>query len=382
MTGIVLWSDSYNNTALKTTDEFVQLEFSYLRPSDVVIGDDTYDWSSFDNLLEEIRIRGKQAVVRWYYAYPGYTSTAVPAYIKDYPDYNETIEISEGRDTAFPDWSHAELQQAHLDFYTAFAQRYDDDPRIAFLQVGFGLWSEYHIYEPGVRFGENYPSKDFQTTFAYHLASVFDDLHWSISKDAGFNNNGPYNNDSDLRALSFGIFDDSFMHENHHQYNESMWEVFNYGSRYAASPHGGELSYYSTYDQQHALDAAGMYGRTYEQLSEKFHITYMIGNDQPNYQSNQRIKEVGLANGYKFTVTAFSATSSASRVTIKNTGIAPIYYDAYVTVNGVRATETLKGLLPNDSLAVEITSGGDNPTLSIQSDRLVEGQQIQFNADL
>ena len=67
--------------------------------------------------------------------------------------------------TGFPDWSHPELQQAHLDFYTAFAERYDHDPRTAFLQVGFGLWREYHIYDPEVRLDENFPSKASRELF-------------------------------------------------------------------------------------------------------------------------------------------------------------------------------------------------------------------------
>ena len=39
-----------------------------------------------------------------------------------------------------------------IDTPEEFAARYDDDPRIAFLQVGFGLWGEYHIYDPGESF--------------------------------------------------------------------------------------------------------------------------------------------------------------------------------------------------------------------------------------
>lgn len=382
MTGIVLWADSHNGTPLKTSDEFVQLEFSYLRPSDVVIGDDLYDWTSFESLLEEIRTRGKQAIVRWYYAYPGKTTTGVPAYIKDYADYKETLEQSEGQDTAFPDWSHKELQEAHLDFYTAFAERYDEDPRIAFLQVGFGLWGEYHIYDPEVRLGENFPSKDYQRQFARHLDSVFETLPWSISIDAGFEANSPYSEDAQLRSLEFGLFDDSFMHEEHADYNAEVWSTLEHETRYSHSPHGGELSYYSDYDQQHALDAEGMYGRTYEELSAKFHITYMIGNDQPDYQDNQRIKEAGLANGYRFAIREFKASPSSSRVTIQNTGIAPIYYDAYVAVDGVRASTSLKGLLPEQSIEVEVAAGGENPSLSIESDHILDTQEIQFIADL
>lgn len=382
MTGLVLWADSHNNTLLKQTDEFVQLEYAYVRPSDVVVGDGQYDWSSVESLLNDIASRGKQAILRWYYVYPGRVQTAVPSYIKGLADYSETIEISEGQRTGFPDWSHPELQQAHLDFYTEFARRYDYDPRIAFLQVGFGLWGEYHIYDPEARLGDNFPSKPYQAKFLQHLSLVFKELKWSVSIDAGDSSFSAIPGESSLLNLAFGNFDDSFMHQQHNQYNEEMWNVLGYWQRYKTAPHGGELSYYSSFDQRHGLDEAGMYGRTYEELSAKFHISYMIGNDQPSYQTNARIKSAGLANGYKFKITEFKASSEQSKVTVVNEGVAPIYYDAFITVNEVRSSQSLKGLLPGQSLTVTVNSGGVNPVLTIESDRLVQGQKIGFEANL
>lgn len=381
MTGIVLWADSYNGTALKTDDQYIQLEYAYVRPSDVVTGDNTYNWNAVDNLLEQIRARGKQAILRWYYVYPG-RETAVPSYIKNRADYHETTGMTEGQLTHFPDWSNAKLQQATLDFYTAFAARYDHDPRIAFVQAGFGLWGEYHIYEPGENLGVNFPSKVYQKIFLQHLDQVFTELHWSISIDAGDSSNSPIATDASLLALQFGNFDDSFMHKDHADYNKSMWTVFGYTQRYKHSPHGGELSYYSDFDQKNALNVAGMYGRTYETLSKQFYITYMIGNDQPEYQSNERIKQAGMANGYKFHITEFKASLTRSRIKVTNRGIAPIYYDAFITINGVRAQQSLKGLLPDQSLTVDIDSGGIQPLLTIESDRLISGQKIQFEANL
>lgn len=108
----------------------------------------------------------------------------------------------------------------------------------------------------------------------------------------------------------------------------------------------------------------------------------MIGNDQPRYQPIDRIRSAGLACGYKFRIQAFEASPSRSHVTITNTGIAPIYHDAFVTVNGFRALRSLKGLLPGESRTDEIGAGGTSPKLSIECDRLVPGQTIEFAADL
>ena len=62
--------------------------------------------------------------------------------------------------------------------------------------------------------------------------------------------------------------------------------------------------------------------------------------------------------------------------------MAPIYYDAFPAVNGVRAKESLRGLLPGQERRCEVASGGEKPALTIESDRLVPGQQIEFEADL
>jgi hypothetical protein len=67
---------------------------------------------------------------------------------------------------------------------------------------------------------------------------------------------------------------------------------------------------------------------------------------------------------------------------VTNRGVAPIYHDAYLAVNGVRAERSLKGLLPGESRTDEIGSGGESPQLSIVSDRLVPGQMIEFEANL
>jgi hypothetical protein len=146
---------------------------------------------------------------------------------------------------------------------------------------------------------------------------------------------------------------------------------------------GGEFSYYSDYDQQNVLNLPdGPWGRTFESFAEQYNISYIIGNDQYGYQSADRIKQASMATGYKFNIDSFTASATQSKVTISNTGIAPIYYDAYPAINGTRATVSLKGLLPGEALHFEFEVGGSAPTLSIESDHIVAGQSIEYSADL
>ncbi len=374
MTGLVLWSDNEANAT-----DAIQLEYSYMRYDDVIKGPGQYDWSGVDRLLDHIAARQHQAIIRFYFDYPGKISS-VPGYVKSLADYRETKGLSEGEATTFCDWSNATLRQATLDFYTELAKRYDRDARLAFLQTGFGLWSEYHIYDGPMELGRTFPSLEFQAEFANHLAATFAETPWSVSVDAADDERSPLAERDNLRALPFGLFDDSFLCKQHAKQNANDWAAFG-NDRWQTSPAGGELSYYTKRDQRHALAVNGPYGIAFESLAAKFHVTYMIGDGQPNHQSTQRIAAAGMSLGYRFAVTSFLSADGRSEVTIKNNGIAPIYHNAYATVDGVRSEASLRGLLPGESKMFIVAAGSATPSLTIASDRLVPGQVIEFEAD-
>jgi hypothetical protein len=372
MTGIVLWSDSEH-----VQTDAIQLEFSYMRYGDVVARVGEYDWSPVERVLNAIAGRGHQAILRFYDTYVG-KKTAVPDYIKKLPDYKETTAPSEKKPTDFPDWSHAELRRFVLEFYARFAEKYDRDPRLAFVETGFGLWSEYHIYDGPMTLGKTFPDKEYQEKFLKHLGAAFKATPWMISIDAA-GEHTPLGTRKELLALPFGTFDDSFLCQQHAKENEPNWKFFG-RDRYLRAPAGGELSYYTDQEQKHALDPKGPHGIPFETAAHDFHITFMIGSDQPNYQKLDRIRAAGLACGYRFKVTDFKGGKDRSTVTITNAGIAPLYHDAYVAVKGVRSKQSLKGLAPGQSRTDEIDAAGG--TVTIESDRLVRGQRIEFEADL
>ena len=385
MTGIVFWADNTSN--LKTLGNKTQLEFAYLIYSDVIEQDGVYNWTSVDNLLNTAKSRGRQVILRFRYTYPGETKRSVPLYITQKSGYTTHILKVEGQNTFIPDWTSQDLQDFTLQFYTKFAERYDNDPRLAFVQVGFGSYSEYHLYDgPSNPVGKYFPSKAFQTTFLNHANGAFKNTQWSISIDAAESDYSPMSANTALKNLNFGLFDDSFLHEEHsktnNEYNRASWLFFG-ANRSDKSVAGGELNYYSTYDQQHVLDAVGgPWGTTYESLSDMYNISYMIGNDQLKYQTAARIEAASMANGYHYAVTKYESNGTTTNVTIKNTGIAPIYYDAYPTINAIRSTESLKGLIAGASKTFSIPTKAIGEDLKISCDRLVSGQEIQFDANL
>lgn len=374
MTGLVLWA---TNPAAKTAP--IQLEYSYLTYDTVVREKGKYDWAELEKLLDEVAGRKHQLVLRWHDTYVG-KPTGVPAYIKALSDYRETTADSEKKKTGFPDWSHSEWQKFVPEFFTRFAEKYDRDPRLAFVQVGFGLWAEYHIYDGLMELGKTFPSKAFQTEFVTHLGKAFKHTPWMISVDAA-GDHAPFAGDKKLLALPFGLFDDSFNHAKHKQENEPNWATLG-RDRWKMSPTGGEFSFFEPKDQKEALSPKGPHGVRFEEQAAKFHTSFIIADAQPKHQKADRIREAGLACGYRFRVTGFKSSTTKSEVTITNDGVAPLYYDAFPTVSGVRAKTSLKGLLPTESRTFVVAAGGEAPALTIECDRLVKGQRIGFDADL
>jgi len=368
MTGIVFWEDSKNNNT-----GAIQLEYSYMRYCDVVRLKGEYDWSTVERKLESVASRKHQAVLRFWDTYPG-RPTSVPEYIKALPDYHETVAKSEKRDTGFPDWSHPEYQRFFLEFYEKFAMKYDNDPRLAFLETGFGLWAEYHIYSGPEEPGRTFPSKAFQAQFFQHLARVLKSTPWMISEDAHVGTRTPFSDQPELLKIKFGIFDDSFHLAWKPGYNLEGWTFFG-RDRYRESPMGGEILFPDK-------ERDDLVSSNWIKETRNFGVTFMICEQWLHHTTIDRIQEHGMACGYKFRVTAFEANAKESHVTITNTGVAPIYYDAFVTVNGVRAKESLKYLQPGETRLYNVKSGGESPQLTIECDRLVAGQQIQFDADL
>jgi len=378
-TGLVAWDDSEH-----VDSPAIQLEFSYLQYADVLVGPHEYDWGFIDKKLDAIASRKHQAVLRFFDTYVGKPS-GVPLWIRQLPGYQEQRGKSEGKMTSFPDWSNATYQQAMLDFFQAFAERYDKDPRIAYLQVGFGLWAEYHIYDGVMELGKTFPSMEYQATFLRHLDSKFNDLPWMISIDAADDETTPIVKQPELLKLRFGLFDDSFLSKEHPKVNAVNWRAFG-SDRYQTHPCGGEFSYYNKNDQKKALATEGPNGMSFEEALDKFHLSFIIANDQFNYQKLPRLVQASRAMGFELRLEKLERRGNKIQGTFVNQGVAPVYVDAYPTVIGIRSMVSLKNLQPLESRSFLIEVSDDvtriEKALTITSDRLLPGVTIPFNADI
>ena len=91
-----------------------------------------------------------------------------------------------------------------------------------------------------------------------------------------------------------------------------------------------------------------------------------------------------MAMGYRFQIDDFRVNPGVSAsVLISNVGIAPIYRDAFVSVEGVRGAFNLKYLMPGESTWIQIEcASSENSRPAVECDHLVSGQSIEYQASV
>ena len=230
--------------------------------------------------------------------------------------------------------------------------------------------------------GKTFPDKAFQAEFARHLARVFVKTPWMISVDAADAEHGAVRREcrapeAPVRRLRRLVP----LPASTSEVNELNWNVMG-RDRWKLAPAGGEFSYYTRDDQKNALAPDGPHGIPFEKAAAEFHITFMIGDDQPRYRAMDRIREAGMACGYRFRVVAFEASADAVAGDGHERRRRADLSRRVLAVNGTAPSESLKGLAPGRTRTDEVGAGGDSPKLTIACDRLVPGQAIEFEADL
>lgn len=388
--GLVLWPDEAK--AHPELSREISLEFSYLFPSEVVrgFGDGAilYDWTPLERLLDGMASRGHQAILRFCLAYPGKDATGVPGFVRRSPGYKETFAANPNGDgpTRYPDWSHPDLRAFMLRFVADFAVRYDADPRVAFVEVGFGHWAEYHTCGTPLRPGRNFPSPEFQKAFFRKMADSFRQTPWLVSIDAADSGNSPLAADADILALPFGLFDDSFMHREHDiaqgdGYNERCWRAFG-PVRWQRAPSGGEISYYASRDQKDFLSPRGLYGVTFAVAAAKYHVTFMIANDAPGsrHATPATFRDAATACGYRFRLAGREVLDDGRvRIRIRNDGTAPLYHEAHPSLGHAVSPESLKGLLPGATLTCDFPATPSSAPLRITAPKLLPDAEIPLD---
>lgn len=390
LTGLAL---SASADKLDKYSRAIGLEHEIFSFKDIVTGSAKggyrYNWAPITAFLEGAKARGHHAILRFRDTDPELTAPGVP------PDllrrrvtalYDENIpNVPNQRKVFFPDWSNPELVKFYVGFFTRFAEKFDHDRTLATVQIGFGLWGEYHLDFPNLKqisdptitsvataLGKIFPSKQDQLTILKTVEASLKQTPVGISIDAADENYTDFTRKEAWRKLPFGHFDDSLLATVEKEVN---WRVF---PNAKTALNGGEISYYNDNDQEEALSPEGPNGVSLAQEAKNRSLTYVIANGQPKYHGPDRIAAAGKLLGYSLKIEAAFVENGRTLVTVTNIGAAPVHFDLYAEIASARAPESLRGLAPGQRKSITIPGTGAPSAFRFWSPRLFDGEVIPF----
>jgi hypothetical protein len=321
------------------------MEWDYLSLRSLMSGPTTFNWASLDNLLNSVASRGHQTVFRIYLDYPGKT-TGIPQYLLDdglatnsYTDYGNN-----GKSVS-PDYENPLLRQALTNFIAALGARYDGDPRVGFITVGLlGFWGEWHTYPHPEWFASEATQDQVLTAFTNafrqtRLLLRYPNITGSLSPT----------------ALPIGYHDDSFAFST---IAPPSWHFLGQmeGSgetnKWQTQPIGGEVRpevQSCMWDTNQPT--CGPAGQEFSNCVALSHASWMINHKafSPGFSGDQKARAIaGSASlGYEFHVThatLVDASGSGSLrvdLQLRNTGVAPFYYDWPVQLGACNSNNVL-----------------------------------------
>jgi hypothetical protein len=345
--GFAAYLDSTGETAQQPGFP-TSLEFTYVSVADVLQSESgTLDWSVVDGALTRAAARGHHAILRLYVDYPATPPSGVPTFLnqganpvtyKAYTDYGGGSS---------PDYSNTRLIDQMVYVIAAFGARYDQDARLAYVQLGLlGFWGEWHCYphDPAVWFATRavqtriFAAYESAFTYTKRLVSQDEFQYWTTT-DTAYPPTSQY---------SLGWHDDAFGDSTYSStgtqedfYFYSHLQAHNLLDRYQTQVMAGEI----LPDLQASIFAGdGSYkGQAFAPAAAATHVSWLLFNqafvstNSATYTKNAA--EASLLLGYQFYVQAMTFTEpaacvndaatmcSVAKVTIVNKGNAPFPYD-------------------------------------------------------
>ena len=315
-----------------------------------------YDWTELEKLLNALAEHNMTYALR--------VLPYTPSFIKsDFPpqeDYDWTppfvyemgakkIQI-DLRGTEYhayaPVWDDPIYLQAAKDFAKALAEKYDGDPRIEYIDIRtFGEWGEWHTSHI---LGSEMPANSVLFDMLEYYASLFKKTQLVLPSN-GFG-------DVYTHALELGITkrDDGFIGIPGRP--DTLLRAYNANLPTIAENIAGYRTML-TYDD---LIPGGSQKWTAERWVDAIttaHLTYYV-LDQDNdcgyyfYKDNKALADsMSKVIGYNFTVTraelqtvtaadmaAGNVATNTLNITVKNTGVAPCFFDIYMVAEFVDST--------------------------------------------
>ena len=285
-----------------------------------------YNWDEIDRMLEACEQHGLTYGIR-IMPYSSYLSEDyVPQWIYDKGAAKNKAPLRDDPsvEVEFPKWDDPVYLHAHKDFTKALAEKYDGDPRVEFIDIRpFGDYGEWHN-SFAVGDEKFMPSLDIQKEMLDFYDEAFNETTIALPSNA--------RGEIYQYALSIGIAkrDDGLI-----SIPNAEWSLI---PAYKANvPVLGEN--YQTYTwmkdtvRENEYSYVNWTPEHFREIIEISHLSiYALDQDSNcSYKFYKEQKEVidEMCNrlGYNFTVTSAKRNDNQLLVTIKNTGLAPAFFN-------------------------------------------------------
>ena len=308
-------------------------------------GIDTYDWSELEELLDALSEHNMGYALRVFPYSPSFIqNNSTPEENYDWTPKFVYEELGAEKITAtykgngsravVPVWDDPNYLQAAKDFATALAAKYDGDPRIEYIDIrSFGEWGEWHVSNLD---GSQMPSKKIQKEMLDHYASVFKKSLLVLPSD-GYDDVYTY-------ALSLGITKrddcligipgtaDSLVRA----YKANLPTVAENCGSYAIMLNYTDVipGGYLKWTRERWVDAITTAHLTYYVLDQDFDdCGYRFYNENKDL-ADSMTKVIGynftVSKAELVTVATSKDTTSTLNITVKNTGVAPCFFDVFI----------------------------------------------------
>lgn len=309
----------------------VSLEYIAIPLSEIVTGENKYDWSKLEENLNEVASYGRQSIVSFYMDIPGNDigKDAIPSYLLDeglkVHKYTLFSYLRNKEEVGYsPDYSDKDLWKMIYSFVDEFGKKYDGDVRIAQIEASIvGIWGEWHtdVYDFGLK-----DSKLIE------LAKVYDTSFNQTQISCRYPKKG-------MEELKVGYSDYSFCYESIIDDWSQLERLksLNLSDYWKVNMGGGELMPTYVKDIFAEEDWGIKEGESFEECCQALHPSWLLVGSLNDFSSEERENAIEAASllGYDFTVTqaVYSEQIESSveqmelGISVKNIGIAPFYYN-------------------------------------------------------
>lgn len=313
-----------------------------------------YDWTELEKLLNALAEHNMGYALRVLPYTPSFIKSNdtppeeydwTPKFVYEMGAKKITATLQgKGYRAQVPVWDDPIYIQAAKDFGTAMAQKYDGDPRIEYIDIrSFGEWGEWHVSHLE---GSEMPSLEIQNDIIKHYASVFKKTQLVLTSDG--------DGDVYTYALSLGVTkrDDGLIGIPGRP--DSLVRAYKANLPTIAENIAG----YTTMLDFTDIIPGGYLKWTAKRWVDAIttaHLTYYVLDQDSDcgynfYKDNKALADsMTKVIGYNFRISRAElktirdpmATTSTLNMTIKNTGVAPCFFDVYMVAEFVNSTGSI-----------------------------------------